>query len=144
MTSPKDQPAGALLPCPFCGNERIDCFKVDEWLGRTRHNYWVVSCGRSSEEPGCGASILFSDEAGARRAWNRRVIAALEASMRVREPFSPAPAAQQDELDARRYRWLRKECNNMPPWAESDPVWDTPESLDAAIDAALAAAKTRV
>ena len=36
--------------------------------------------------------------------------------------------------DAERYRWLVGGCR----FAETDPAWDTKESLDAAIDAALA------
>ena len=37
--------------------------------------------------------------------------------------------------DARRYRWLRAE--GMCPFAETDDAWDSPESLDAAIDRAM-------
>lgn len=41
------------------------------------------------------------------------------------------------EQDARRYRWLRShgDC----PFAETDPVWYTPEAFDAAVDENLKA-----
>lgn len=44
---------------------------------------------------------------------------------------------QESERDAARYRWIRNECDGMPPWAETDDAWGGPEHLDDAIDAAM-------
>lgn len=44
----------------------------------------------------------------------------------------------QYERDAARYRWLRDMADGSPPWAETDPAWESPQSLDAAVDALMA------
>lgn len=71
MPQPSGVEKDVLLPCPFCGGSAA-CFKVDQWHGQVRHNYWVVSCGKYSEDGGCGANVYYSSEIDARRAWNRR------------------------------------------------------------------------
>lgn len=61
--------------------------------------------------------------------------------LRERVMVSTSPKAQADALDAERYRWLRDEWLGNEPEAINMERSKGQRGLDAAIDAAIAAAK---
>lgn len=119
-----------LLPCPFCGGEakRDDRTEYQSYSASESQSMGmgVSACGFSSTtyaiQCGCGIRVQGNNDAFLIERWNRRT-----------------PSSEGDRRDGERWRYVRAhmDCLHLPGLDISGP---SEERIDAAIDAAIAAA----